>query len=296
MNDFLLHYSNPTYTLDFSGLIPEQPLLCEFLSTYCQTFVCAMVFYFSFCSLSYLYIYKIRKESLIPKLNGKFCILYDIKWSIIDTIFQSISFSLLRLAFPRYSFMYYDVNDYPLPYIPLSMLFHIIFDEFFTYWIHRFMHTYNFMYTKLHRIHHKSIDVTPFSSFAFHPLDTFAQSLPTFVTSFFFPLHFNIMIIFGILTSLWSISIHDNVPALPIKLFLYSSHHTIHHEKGIGRFRNYGKFTTVCDRIFGSYEDPDRIDLGWIRSEKTKRVFKRINEVIEKIIPDRTKRIALKRN
>lgn len=36
------------------------------------------------------------------------------------------------------------------------------------------MHTYPYLYLKLHRIHHFSKDVTPFSGFAFHPLDAFA--------------------------------------------------------------------------------------------------------------------------
>lgn len=26
---------------------------------------------------------------------------------------------------------------------------------------------------------------------------------------------------------------------------------------------NYGKFTSVWDRMMGSYEDPDRINFGW---------------------------------
>lgn len=296
MADFISHKSNPANIFDFTGRFPESPLLCEYLSTLCQTFIFGAIFYFSFCSLSYVYIYKIKKDRLVPNLQGKFFILHDIKWAMINLFVESFMVSVLRLLLPRYSFMYYDVNDYSLLYIPISIIFHILFDEFFTYWVHRFMHTYNYLYTKLHHIHHKSIDVTPFSSFAFHPLDAFAQAVPTFTSSFFFPLHFNIMLTFSFMTTCWSISIHDNVPALPIKLFLYSTHHTIHHEKGIGKFRNYGKFTTVCDRLFGSYEDPDRIDFGWIRDEKTKKVFSKINQVIDRAIPDRTKKVDLKRD
>ena len=84
-----------------------------------------------------------------------------------------------------------------------------------------------------------------------------------FISSFFFPLHYNAFLFFSVSTTVWAISIHDNVPALPFKLFLYATHHTIHHERGVGSFRNYGKFTSIMDRLMGTYDDPKRIDYGW---------------------------------
>lgn len=71
------------------------------------------------------------------------------------------------------------------------------------------------------------------------------------------------MLGFSITTTIWAISIHDNVPLIPCKLFLYSTHHSIHHEVGRGQMTNYGKFTTIWDRIGNTYWDPDRIDFGW---------------------------------
>jgi lathosterol oxidase len=140
----------------------------------------------------------------------------------------------------------------------------------------------------MHKIHHKSTDVTPFSGFAFHPLDAFGQAIPTFVSCFFFPLHYNILMFFSLSTTIWAISIHDNVPMIPIKLFLYSTHHTIHHEPGLGQYRNYGKFTTIWDRLLGTYQDPDILEYGWMRSERVKNIFTNINFYIDKFIPDRT--------
>jgi len=89
---------------------------------------------------------------------------------------------LIRLAQPRFGLLYFDVNDYGYWYLFVSLILHLIWDETLTYyiklnnryWAHRWLHTYPDMYIKYHRYHHKSKDVTPFSGFAFHPLDAFA--------------------------------------------------------------------------------------------------------------------------
>ncbi len=63
--------------------------------------------------------------------------------------------------------IYYDVNDYGIPYLILSIFLHHAFDEFWTYWVHRWLHTYHKLYLKLHIVHHKSVDVTPFTGILF---------------------------------------------------------------------------------------------------------------------------------
>lgn len=103
-----------------------------------------------------------------------------------------------------------------------------MYDEFFTYWIHRLLH-YPILYKKIHWIHHESKSVTPFSGIAFHPLDAFAQAVPVFTSCFFIPIHINIVILHAALTSIWAFSIHDNVNLIPFKGILYAGSHTIHH-------------------------------------------------------------------
>lgn len=289
-------YSGEFFKINFSkelmGLFSESNM--ELLKEYCSVLVHTIVFgtllYFILSSLSYIYFFIWKKTKFLPKLNGNFIIMTDIKWSLINILFESLLVTILRMAIPRYSFIYYNINDYGYMYLILSIVIHMLFDETLTYWVHRVLHTNNFLYRHFHRIHHLSIDVTPFSGFAFHPLDAFAQAVPTFTSCFFFPLHMNVLLLFSFFTTVWAISIHDNVPALPIKIFLYATHHTIHHEKGIGMFRNYGKFTAFWDRLAGTYSDPDRLDYGWIRSKSTVEFFNKLNEFIDKYIPDKTEK------
>lgn len=286
----LVHKIVPTV---FSGHIS---LISEYLSNLVQIIIFGCLLYLSLSTLSYIYFFKLKKERFLPKYNGENLIWNDIKWSIINIVGESFLVAALRMTLPRYSLVYYQVSDYGVAYLILSIFLHMLFDETLTYWVHRIFHTNKYLYKYLHKIHHKSVDITPYSGFAFHPLDAFGQAFPTFISCYFFPLHYDILLFFSVITSMWAISIHDNVPALPIKLFLYSTHHTIHHERGIGKFRNYGKFTSIWDRLAGTYSDPDRINYGWERNENTSQFFKKINSYIDKYIPDRTKRFNVKEN
>jgi len=54
--------------------------------------------------------------------------------------------------------------------------------------------------------------------------------------------------------------------------------------------RNYGKFTSVWDRIMGSYQDPDRIDFGWEKQKERQDKFKKLNDYYGKIVKDKSSR------
>lgn len=59
----------------------------------------------------------------------KLLIFNDIKLSLWNIFVETFLVSLLRIMLPRYSMIYYDISDYGLLYIPLSIIFHVIFDE-----------------------------------------------------------------------------------------------------------------------------------------------------------------------
>lgn len=195
LQQYRLHSSYPGHLFDFSKILIRffhkdcsyLSLFDEYLSTVMQTTIFGIFIYFLLSIISYIYVYKWKQEKLIPQLNGRYMIWPDIKWSSINIAFEKYLLSLLRITIPRYSFIYYDINDYSYIYFVVSIFLHIIFNEFFTYWIHRILHTNDYLYRKLHYIHHRSIDITPFASFSFHPIDSFFQAFPTFVSSFFFP-------------------------------------------------------------------------------------------------------------
>jgi lathosterol oxidase len=81
---------------------------------------------------SYVYVFIRNKNRFIPLYNGESLIAFDIKLSIINILGETFLVSILRIALPRYSLIYYDFKDYGIPYIFLSIIFHVIFDETLT--------------------------------------------------------------------------------------------------------------------------------------------------------------------
>lgn len=194
-----------------------------------MTIMFAVPFYFLAASVMHLVYFHWFKNYFTPlrmKLRyEKETFYYDIKWSILNIIGQAPLVSLIKMGYP-YSKIQYEFS-FSIATVGY-LVFHICYDEFLTYWAHRLLH-HPKIYRQLHSIHHGTKAVTPFTGFAFHPLDAFIQAVPVFTSCYFVPIHINIVLIHAIVTSLWAFSIHDNVNMIPFKGILYAGSHSIHH-------------------------------------------------------------------
>ena len=139
---------------------------------------------------------------------------------------------------------WYDFAQFPL---------FICFTDFFIYWIHRLEH-HPKIYKKLHKAHHKWVVPTPFASHAFHPIDGFAQSIPYHVYPFLFPLNKFASVALFVFVNLWTVTIHDGEYAMNSSIINGAACHTMHH---LYFNYNYGQFTTLWDRVGGSYRKPN---------------------------------------
>ena len=153
-----------------------------------------------------------------------------------------------------YAKLYDTAAEAPFPlYNYLQFPFFLLFTDFFIYWIHRGLH-HPRVYKTLHKPHHKWIVPTPFASHAFHPLDGFAQSLPYHIFPFIFPLQKLAYIALFAFINIWTIMIHDGEYVANSPIINGSACHSIHHLY----FRhNFGQFTTLWDRVGGSYRKPN---------------------------------------
>ncbi|KAN0077946.1 hypothetical protein V8E55_010025, partial [Tylopilus felleus] len=146
--------------------------------------------------------------------------------------------TMMLLMLPRfqaevmgYSHLYDNVSKYRWPYFALLIPLFLTFTEYSLYWIHRALH-HPLLYKTIHKPHHKLIILTPFASHAFHPLDTYLNSIPYHLFIFLFPLHQGLYLGLFVLLNLWAIFIHDSemfTGHLLQHIINGASHHTLHH-------------------------------------------------------------------
>lgn len=135
----------------------------------------------------------------------------------------------------------------------LQFPFFLFFTDFCIYWIHRGLH-HKTVYKHLHKPHHKWIMPTPFASHAFHPLDGYAQSIPYHVFPFLFPMQKFAYIALFMFVNIWTVLIHDGEYVANSPIINGAACHTMHH---LFFNCNYGQYTTLWDRLGGSYRKPN---------------------------------------
>lgn len=148
--------------------------------------------------------------------------------------------------------VYFDLNDHSLAYTALSIALVLLITEPLVYWAHRLLH-HPVLYKHIHLHHHQFRVPSPWTSMAFHPLDSFAQAVPHHMCAFLFPMHAGVYLGFIMFLQVWSTFIHERVTFVRWGFINSTAHHTLHHK---ANKYNYGQFFTVCDRIFGSYRMP----------------------------------------
>jgi len=139
----------------------------------------------------------------------------------------------------------------------------ILFAESCIYWIHRALHT-PALFRWLHRPHHRFRLPTPFVSYAFHPLDSFAQSLPYHAYMFLVPMPEAAYLALIGFASVWTLLIHDQSAWVAPKFINNAGCHTVHH----WHYQyNYGNYFTFWDRIAGTYFNPNGLPARFVAAK-----------------------------
>lgn len=211
--------------------------------------------YFFFSGLSYLFFFVWARKRFHPdyKPNAK----RDRKarkWGTISIIGNAVLMVPIHLLLANgWGQLYWDVDDYGWGWLAISALLYLVVTETVIYWVHRALHT-KFLFKWLHKHHHQFRVTNSWVSTAFHPFDSFAQALPHHLCAFLFPVHGVLYLAMVGFVTVWAVAIHDRVSVVRWKLINYTGHHTLHH----WYFKyNLGQFTTIWDRIGGTYKDPE---------------------------------------
>ncbi|KAB8213109.1 hypothetical protein BDV33DRAFT_82468 [Aspergillus novoparasiticus] len=260
---------------------PRNNIYRQFLSFFLIVWIFGLITYFISATLSYIFIWD-KTTVKHPKFLKN-----QIPMEIAQTMGSMPIMSLLTAPFlvaevRGYAKLYDGFSDEPFPYYSIIQFpLFIAFTDFCIYWIHRGLH-HPLIYKSLHKPHHKWIMPSPFASHAFHPLDGWSQSVPYHVFPFIFPLQkVAYVFLFGFI-NLWTVLIHDGEYVANSPVINGAACHTMHH---LYFNYNYGQFTTLWDRLGGSYRKPNE-ELFRRETKMDKEEWKKQTKEMESILKD----------
>jgi sterol desaturase/sphingolipid hydroxylase (fatty acid hydroxylase superfamily) len=142
---------------------------------------------------------------------------------------------------------------HPVWFVALFLLIPI-WESFYFYWIHRLLHV-PFMYKYVHALHHRNINVGPWSGLSMHPVEHVIY-LGTVLIHWLVAAH-PVHILYHLqYYTLTAATTHTGFEGLIVKnqdrLKLGTFHHQMHHRY----FEcNYGSLEMPWDKLFGSFHD-----------------------------------------
>ncbi|AFZ00404.1 fatty acid hydroxylase [Calothrix sp. PCC 6303] len=197
----------------------------------------------------------------------------DIKLSILSAGIFALAAALIMSGYSSgITRLYSNYHQYGLWYLGVSYTVVLFLQDTYFYFTHRLFH-HPSLFRWLHQGHHRSRYPTPWTSFAFDPLEAIFQSLFLIAIVLVIPLHLVTMIAVLTTMTVWAVLNHMGLDRLPSsfphhwlgKWFIGPAHHSIHHLKYTV---HYGLYFTFWDKIF-STQDPsygNKFDEGQVDS------------------------------
>jgi len=183
----------------------------------------------------------------------------DIELSVLSGVVFALCAALISKYYWQVTLLYSSLSEYGLWYLGVSYVAVLIFQDMYFYFMHRMFH-HPWFFRWLHRGHHYSGDPTPWTSFAFDPLEAILQASFFLIIIFIVPLHFITLLTILMTMTVWAVLNHLGFEVFPPSFprhwlgrwFIGSTHHSIHHRKYTV---HYGLYFTFWDKLLAT-NDP----------------------------------------
>ena len=214
--------------------------------------------------LAFLLFYVIfRQRFLIKRIQATFPSIADYRrdllYSLLTVFFFTIIALLTFFVLKPYTLLYDSLSDKTGWYWLLTVIPMFFIHDFYFYWAHRLMH-HPKLFKAVHKVHHLSTNPSPWTAYAFHPLEAFIEAAIILILAFTVPTHAFIIMLFMIFQIIYNVYGH-----LGYELFPKGFHKTrigryvntsVAHNQHHARFHgNYGLYTLIWDRLFGTLRD-----------------------------------------
>lgn len=191
------------------------------------------------------------------QLPTRTAIWHDIKLSMLSSAVFALAAALILSVYTAGgTALYTDPRQYGLWYLGVSYGVSLFLQDTYFYFTHRLFH-HPKLFSWLHQGHHRSRHPTPWTSFAFDPLEAVVQALFLVGLVFVLPLHFITMIAVLTTMTIWAVLNHLGPDRLPPlfphhwlgRWLIGPAHHSIHH---LRYTVHYGLYFTFWDRLLGT--------------------------------------------
>ena len=218
--------------------------------------------YLFFTTIAFLVFYVLFRKTLwFRKIQKRLPKLTDYGRDIAYSALSMVIFGLIAtLAL----YVLDDVNNvYRAPiagwgavWFGVSMVWMLILHDTYFYWMHRFMHLKP-VYRHVHLVHHRSTNPSPWTAYAFHPLEAVLEASIILVIAFTLPVHILAVILFFIFQIAYNVYGHLGFEIYPKgfhktwfgRWVNTSVSHNQHHSRFSG---NYGLYFLFWDRVMGT--------------------------------------------
>ncbi|MEL6676488.1 MAG: sterol desaturase family protein [Bacteroidota bacterium] len=170
-----------------------------------------------------------------------------------------------------------DWQAFPWWYHPVSLLLIFGLNDAYFYWVHRFLH-WKPIFQRVHIWHHKFHHPTPFTAFAFHPIEAVLQIGFIPLVALVLPIHSSLFLFFVSFLLLMSIYGHLGFELRANKKgiarwFNTAIHHHQHHEFF---HYNYGIYLNFWDKIMGT-NHPTYPEAFWEFGEQVEKKAEKVD-------------------
>ena len=244
------------------------PLLSQPGAFWTPTLVLATMFavrYLLFAGLAWILGYRTgvadRRHKLQAAMPRRAQLAREIGYSAIAVaVFGAVNGLLAFAGVVPHTLLYRDIGQYGWAWFGLSIAAALIAHDAYFYWTHRLLHL-RAVFSRVHRVHHLSTNPTPWTAYAFHPLESIVQAGAVVAIIFAVPMHPLALIVFQMISTAINVYGHSGYELYPPgwsrhwlgRWINTSVAHNSHHATAR---HNYGLYFLWWDRLCGTV-DPD---------------------------------------
>ncbi len=197
-------------------------------------------------------LHRIQKE---PRVDAQ-QIRFELKNTLITMCVGSVlSAFIMLMALQGHTKIYTEAKEDQLLIGLLTFVAIWLLDDAWFYAVHRTLH-HPKIFKAIHLVHHKSIDVNPFSSMSFHFIEPLLLSAWIIPVAFFVPMYAPVLGLLQVIGMLENVKSHlgyEFYPSWwnrsPLRYFTSSTYHNLHHTNSSG---NYGLHFRIWDKLLGT--------------------------------------------